>query len=158
MAKDYSRSLLEKMNATSADEVPLLLLEITHLDLSQPIRVVNDNQNLESNGDLFVAMAFRAALPDDMENQMPRAQLAVDNIGRELTDWLDQSGGGEGAQVRMMQVLRSAPDVIEWEVTLDLSNVRMNMLEVTGELGFEDLLNKPGIPMTYRPDTAPGLY
>jgi hypothetical protein len=158
MPRNYSAAYNEKVNSTGADESPLLLLEITHADLPSPVRVVNDNQDITSNGNLFVALAFEATLPDEPEEGMPRAQLAVDNVGKDLTYWLESSGGGQGAQVRMMQVLRSAPDTIEWEVTLDLNNVSLDMLRVRGTLSFEDLLNRPAVALTYRPDVAPGLY
>lgn len=158
MPRNYSAGFKEVLNDTGATEVPLLLLEITHADLASPIRVVNDNQNLTSNGNLFVAIAFRATLPDDLDEGMPRAQLAVDNVGKDLVAWLEASNGGQGAQVRMMQVLRSAPNTIEWEMTLDLNNISMDMLEVRGTLTFEDILNQPAVPLTYRPDVAPGLF
>lgn len=158
MPRNYSRPYKEMINATGAGEAPLTLLEITHPDLASPVRVVNDVQDLVSNGNTFTALAFRVTLPDDLDSGQPRAQLAVDNVGRDLTSWIEASAGAAGAAVRLMQVRRSAPNTIEWEVTLDLNNVSMNMLEVSGELGFDDLLNLPGIALTYRPDVAPGLY
>ena len=158
MPKPYSNTFKETINATAARESPLLLLEIEHPALTTPIRVVNDNQDLAHLGNTFTALAFRATLPDDLEQGQPRAQLAIDNVGKDLVSWLEASGGGKDATVRMIQVLRSAPDIIEWEVTLSLTNVRMNMLEVSGTLGFDDILNLPGIPLTYRPDTAPGMF
>lgn len=154
----FSPGFHEVINATSAPETPLLLLEITHPDLDEPIRVVNDTQDLICQGKRFVALGFRATLPDDQENQLPRARLSVDNVGRELTKWLEISSGGLGAECRMLLVLRSAPDLIEWDITMTLSNVSITPQEVTADLGFEDLLNRPAIPLTYRPDTAPGLF
>lgn len=155
--RDYSAAARRRINATSG-EAPLILLEITHPDLSAPIRVVQDTENIVSNGELFVAFDFRIDLPDDMEKQTPRASLGMDNVGRELTQWLEASDGGEGAQVRVMQVMRDDPDVIEWEATLDLSNVEMDLQAVNGLLGFEDLLNRPGVLLRYDPRTAPGLF
>lgn len=154
----YSRTFKETINSTGAKEAPLVLLEISHPDLATPARVVNDNQNLVSNGNTFIAVGFRVVMPDDLDSGEPRSTIAIDNVGRDLTSWIEASGGGKGATVRMMQVLRSAPNTIEWEVTLDLTNVRQNMIEVSGKLGFDDILNLSGIALTYRPDVAPGLY
>lgn len=157
MPKDYSSAAKQDLLSVSGEH-PCLCLEITHSALSEPIRVVNDNQDLVSNGNTFTALAFRALLPDDMEGQLPRAQLAVDNVGKELVQWLELSNGGEGAQVKMMQIRRSDPDVVEWEIDLDLTNVAMNQIEVTGTLGFEDLLSRPAVSKVYNAATAPGLY
>ncbi|HHJ11888.1 MAG TPA: DUF1833 domain-containing protein [Chromatiales bacterium] len=158
MPRNYSGPFQETINAVSASEAPLVLLEISHPGLTQPIRVVNDNQDLTHQGNVFTAMAFRFIPPDDLENGMPRAQVVMDNVGRELVTWLESSNGGEGATLRAIQVLRSNPDQIEWEATLDLSNLSIDQLQVRGTLGYEDILNLPGVMVRYRPETAPGLF
>lgn len=158
MAKQYSAPMREAINATSADDAPVLLLEIEHPGLTEPVRVVNDSEDIVSRGNTYIAVAFQAVLPDDMEEGMPQATLVVDNVGRELTQWIESSRGGAGAKVRLMQVLRSTPDVIEWDVTLDLSNVRMDAASVQGTLSYEDLLNQPAVTLFYRPETAPGVF
>jgi hypothetical protein len=58
----------------------------------------------------------------------------------------------------MMQVMRDTPNVIEQEFTLELLNTRQNMLQISGELGYENVLDQPALQATYTPETAPGLY
>jgi hypothetical protein len=156
--RDYSATAKRKLNATGADEVPCVLLEITNAALPQPIRVVNDNLDITLNGDLYVAFPFDVALPDDTQGKLPRAKLAMDNAGEDLTEWLDLSRGGAGSSVRFIQVLRSNPDNIEWEITMDLTNVDVTWTQVSGDLGFENLINQAAVCMAYTPETAPGLY
>lgn len=153
----YSSHFRERTSATSG-EAPVYLLEISHAQLAVPVRVVNDTQDLVSNGDTYIALAFRVNLPDDVERALPRARLSVDNVGRELVQWLDASAGGKGSKVRIMQVMRDTPDVVEADYTLDLLNVKQNAVEVSGELGYEDTLNAPAILASYRPDNAPGIF
>lgn len=157
MPRGYTTNYLERTGNTSGD-APLYLLEIEHAQLATPIRIVNDTQDIVSNGDTYTAFAFRVSLPDDIDKQLPRARLSVDNVGRELVQWLDASAGGKGATVRVMQVMRDAPDLIEFEITLDLLNVSQTAAEVSAELGFDDTLNLAGLPISYRPDIAPGLF
>ena len=154
----HSAAYYRTINATSAKESPLELLEIDHPSFGTPVRVVNDNQDVVSNGDTFTACAFHCEWPDDTEGRMPRAKLVLDNVGRELVQLLEDSNGGEGATIRLMEVLRSAPNTIEREVTLDLKNVEMSNMQVAGELGYEDILNRPAVAIAYRPDTSPGLF
>ena len=135
-----------------------MLLEINHESLSSPVRVVNDMQDLTSNGNLFIACPFRYVLPDDFENQLPKARLAVDNIGRDLMYWIETSAGGNGSTVKMMQVMRSRPDTIEWSISMNLYNVQVTMREVSAELGFENLFAKPAVALQYRPDNTPGIF
>lgn len=155
--KSLSSGLQEDINSTSGT-APLLLLEIHHPDLPVPIRVVQDNQDLVHDGELFQAFAFDAQLPDDIESQNPEAQLVIDNVGREISAWLEASGGGQGATVRMIIVRRVDPDVVEWEVTLDLTNTRMNQSVITGKLGFDNLMSRPACAIHYNPTTASGMF
>ncbi|MBD3610518.1 MAG: DUF1833 family protein [Gammaproteobacteria bacterium] len=157
MAKTVTTGQQEDLNRIHGD-APLTLLEITHPDLGAPVRVVQDNQSVVHLGNTFVAMSFRIILPDDKAQGMPKATLIIDNVGKELVSWLETSNGGQGAQVRIIQVRRSVPDVVEWELTMDLNDVDMTMLEVNGVMGFDDVLNLPGQPFVYRPDTAPGVF
>ena len=153
----YTAHFKESVGSTSG-VAPLYLLEITHDQLAVPIRVVNDNQDLVSNGDTYTAYAFRITLPTDIAGQLPRATLTIDNVGRDLTQWLDDSNGGKGAQVRLMQVMPDDPDTLEYEITLDLIGVSQSQADITGVLGYDDTLNLAGLPISYRPDIAPGIF
>ena len=158
MPRHYSTHFHRIVNSTDADESPLLLLEIHHPDLLSPIRIVNDRQDITHQNNLFIALAFRATLPDDKQEGLPRAALAIDNVGKELVGWLEVANGGKGATCRIVQVMRSDADHIEFEITLNLTNIVITPYEVRGELTYEDLLNKPGIAIEYRPNNTPGLF
>lgn len=158
MARAYSSAYKSTLAAVSAPEAPLILLEINHVDLVTPIRVINDNQNLTSNGNTFIAYPFRFVLPSDYENQLPKAKIAIDNVGRDLMEWIESSAGAAGATIRFMQIMRSRPNQIEWEITMSLYNVQVNAMEVTAELGFENLFAKPAISIQYRPETCAAIF
>ncbi len=153
----YSAHYVEKVSATSG-EAPVYLLEITHPQLSVPIRVVADNQDLTHLGNTFSAFAFDLTLPDDMAGKLPRGELRLDNVGRELTQWLEASQGGRGADVRIITVMRDAPDTIEDEITCDLLGVKQDVLDVRASVGYDDMLNRQALVMRYDPSVAPGLF
>lgn len=154
----YSAEYKSTLASTAAPEAPITLLEINHAGLTQPVRVANDTQNITSNGHEYIACPFRCGFPDDFENQLPKAQLAVDNIGKELMYWIETSGGGKGATARFIQVMRSRPDQIEWEITMNLTNVKATVKEVTADLGYENIFTRPAIAMRFDPFTAPGIF
>lgn len=158
MPRSYSSEYKSTLASVSSEEVPHILLEIHHADLTAPVRVINDTDDLASNGNLYIACPFKLILPDDFEGQLPKSQLSVDNIGRDLMYWIEVSNGGHNSTVRFMQIMRSRPDLIEWEITMNLYNIKANFQTVTAELGFENLFSKPAISMSYRPDNSPGLY
>ncbi len=156
--QNYSTQYKSTLAEVSAKESRLYLLEISHPALTEPVRVINDTQDLVSNGNNYIACPFRFVPPDDFENQLPKARLAVDNVGRDLMYWIETTSGGEGSTVKCMEVMRSRPDQIETSLSLNLYNVHVTPKEVTGELGYYNLFAKPAVALQYRPDTAPGIY
>lgn len=157
MAKTYTPHFKERVSVTSGEE-PSYLLEISHSQLASPVRVTNNTDNIVSNGNTYTACAFRVQFPDDVQGSMPRVPWAIDNIGRELTQWLEGSNGGRGASVRIMQVMRDTPNVIEQEYTLTLLRAHQNILEVTGELGYENVLDQPALLAIHTPETTPAIF
>lgn len=172
---EFSIQARRNLLATSAEEPNLVALEIYHKDLPEPIRVVNDVQPLWIDGHKFEATAFEIILPDSKDQQVPQARLSVDNVGRELTQWLEISRGGAGAKCRILLVLRSQTDgyaddyfaedyvygdepVIEFDITMDLTDLSITVQRVTGLLGFQNTLHRPAVAFVYDPKTAPGLY
>lgn len=158
MSRNYSDEFKSTLAAVSAPEAPFILLEINHPDLSEPVRVINDMQNITSNGNLYIACPFRCILPDDYDGQLPKARLSIDNVGRDLMYWIDSSNGGQGSTVKFIQIMRSRPNQIEWEITMNMYNVNVTMHEISAELGFDNLFSKPAISMQYRPDNSMGLF
>lgn len=158
MARQFSQAGTRNVIATSADEPLLALIEITHPDLEVPVRFVNDTADIEVEGDTYFKCWFDLALPDDRDEQVPAAKLEVDNIGRELTQWLEVSGGGAGAQCRLLMVLRSNPSNIEFDMTMDLTGLVITNTRVTGDLGFKNTLMQSAVTVRFDPSTAPGIF
>lgn len=144
--------------ATAPGDPYLVALEITHPDLAVPIRVVADTQNITIEGHEFIACAFKLTKPDDVDQQLPHAELSVDNIGRELTQWLEYSRGGKGALCRVIEVLRSDPGTIEQDVTLSMSDMAITPLVVSANLGMQKSLGQPAVAVRYDPTTAIGIF
>jgi hypothetical protein len=158
MARAYSAEYKSTLAKVSAEEAPVILLQIDHPGLPTPIRVVNDTQNLTSNGQEYIAFPFNCVLPDDFENKLPKARLTISNVGKDLMQWLEATDGGIGSTATFSQVMRSRPNQVEWTITMALFNVMANNVEVSAELGFENLFAKPAISVQYRPENSPGLF
>jgi len=155
---NLSNSGKVKVNATNSIDPMVILLQIDHPDLAAPIRVVQDSQNITSNGNLYVKMPFDVTPPDDLTQGSPKATLKMDNVGRELMQWLEISNGGAGATATLSRVFVSNPDIVEWQVTMDMTNLVANTTTVSARLGYEDLLNRAAVPIRYTPETAPGIF
>jgi len=158
MSRTFSADGRRQLLATSAEENLLALLEITHPDLATPVRVVRDTQDVTARGVVFTACPFDITLPDDVEGQIPQATIQVDNVGRDLTTWLEVSRGGQGARCRIIMLYRSDPDVFEYDMTMDLTNLVIDNQKVNGNLGFVNTLGQVAVVKTFTPASAPGLW
>lgn len=158
MARLKSDRYRAQAQVLSAEERPLYLLELRHALLPQPERFVNDTADLVSNGQNYVATRFLFTPPNDQDKQTPRARLAIGNLGAGVGAFFERTNGGKGASLRVLQVMRSQPDLIEDELVLDVTNVEVDSTTASGQLGYDDVLNKPGTSYTYRPETAPGIF
>ena len=153
-AKQYARTIRD-----SAPERRLLTaLEIRHPAVAQPVRVVNDTAERTIEGNRYIALRFDARLADDVEGQAPQAELAIDNVGRSLTQWVEAAQGGAGATVRVLQVLDIDDPPVEWELTMDLAGVQVDAERVTARLGFDPLLGRAAVTLRHDPQTSPGLF
>lgn len=158
MARSKSPRYRAQAQALSAEESPVVLLELHHALLAEPVRLVNDSQDLFSRGHNYSKSGFTWVPPDDKDKETPRAQLRMSNLGSDVGDFFERTNGGKGTTFRVLTVMRSAPDFIEDDVVVDVTNVEVSQLEVTGQLGYDDVLNKTGTAYTYRPETAPGIF
>ena len=145
------------LRATSPADRLLVALEIRHPAVSQPVRVVNDTCDQSLEGHRFVALRFDMRLADDVEGRTPQAQVTIDNVGRELTGWLEAADGGVGATVRVMIFTDGAGEP-EWEVTMDVAQVRLDQEQIIARLGYDPLLGRRAVTFRHDPETSPGLF
>ncbi|MGY6273454.1 DUF1833 family protein [Achromobacter denitrificans] len=158
MSRSLSTAAARNVLATSAEEPLLSAIEILHPELEVPARFVNDTAPIEMEGNHFFDTRFDLTLPDDQDEQVPEARLEVDNIGRELTQWLEKSQGGKGAKCRILMALRSNPDNIEFDMTMDLTGLEVANFRVSGALGFKNTLMQSAVAVTFNPTTSPGTF
>jgi len=154
----YSNNARKEISKVNADNLPVSLLELNHPDLVTPIRVINDKADIVFETNTYTALGFNITLPTDLQKGLPRASLSIDNVGRELIQWLESSNGGAGTTVRVIQVLRSDPSTAEIDILMTLSNIKVTAAFISGELGFDDLLNVPAVTLIYSPEFAGGLF
>ena len=150
----YERSLRE---TAPADRL-LTALEIAHPAVAAPVRVINDTEGRRIEGNDYIALRFDARLADDIAGQAPQAELAIDNVGRALTQWIEAAQGGVGASVRVMLVLGLPDPPVEWELTLDVAAMTVDQERVTARLGFDPLLGRAAVTLRHDPQTSPGLF
>lgn len=155
---DLTTQTKSTLAAVNAPESALLALIISHPALAEPVRVVNDTQDITICGELYRACGFQLDPPEDVESQSPKATLTIDNIGKELMQWVESSRGGSGSTVTWLSVMRSRPNIIESEITFELDGVTADHFTVTATMGLENLFGTDVCAMLFTPATAPGIF
>lgn len=149
------------VRALAPDRTLVLAVEISHPSLSTRIRAINDQTSRVIDGETYQALRFGVRLAADADGRPPRAEIWVDNIGRSVTRWIEQAGGGVGATVTIMSVSRdgtSGASTIEWDIDLSISSVRIDRARVTAVLGPPSLRGRAAIAVRHDPAHSPGLF
>ena len=163
MSHDYSSDWHEVITSLAPCEHPFILLKIEHA-LATPLRLINDTQDILFQNERYIAVGFKCTWVDDVEGQLPKASLQIDNTTNLFSRLFEQTAGMRGMKVRMMEILRSNPDLVEREIQLDVNTVSMNTQVVQLGLGFDDTLNRTALNQLYRQPKVggskgyPGLF
>lgn len=146
-----------KQDAWSQESsLPLVLLEIDHADLADPILVVNNKENITSNGDEYTAFPFEILLPDSNDSAPPRAKLKIDNVSREIAQAIRTITSPPSVTIKVVRP--ETPDTVEAVFTgMKLLSVPYDALTVEGELFFEDLTREPFPAYTFNPANYRGI-
>ncbi|NDC57532.1 MAG: DUF1833 domain-containing protein, partial [Alphaproteobacteria bacterium] len=78
--RSLSATAVASLTAETTDEVWLPLVTISHADLSSPIRVVANNENITSRGNTFIGYPFEIELPSQNDQSPGEARLRIDNV------------------------------------------------------------------------------
>lgn len=139
----------------ATDEVWLVLIEITHADMAQTIRVVNNTEAIVSNSQTFVGLPFAIEFPDEGERP-GEARISIDNVNRQIVEAVRSIS--TPPNVKLQVILASQPDTIEFELDgLKLRDVTYDAAQVQGYLRFEDLVTEP-VAALITPERFPGLF
>lgn len=135
----------------------LELLTITHEDLAEPLRFVNNVENVVSNGETYIAFPFKVKLPGEKDRTAPSARLEIDNVSREIGQMIRQLSTAPVMQFVIVRI--DDFDAIEQVFPpLLLRNARYDNLTVTGELSVGDAMREPFPQRRFTPAEYPGLF
>ena len=139
---------------------PIYAIEISHPSITDNVRAVGDSEGVTLEGNAYPALGFRARLPQDQEGEIRQAGLEIDNVGRELVQWVEASEGGRGAIIRVMEiVVDSARDArIVWEMTMDVGTARLVNEKLSVVLVDEGSSQAPAVKLRHDPVESPGLF
>lgn len=157
MARNVSLAALQGALAQETNEVYLVLMEIDHSSFGSPLRFVNNDADITSNGDLYTAFPFEVVLPDDVEDKEPLASLRITNVSRELIDEIRSIQSPPSMVLSV--ILESSPDIIEWgPLSLETRGVTYDADYIVFRLAYSAFTREPFPYRTFNTIDFPGLF
>lgn len=157
MSRTLTSATLSAIYAQETDQVFIILLEIDHVSLVEPIRVAGNTENITSNGDLFIAYPFEISLPNDDVEDSAKIRLRIDNVDRSIIQSLRSIASPP--TLKLMVVRAEAPDTVEFQYeAFELRDAFYDALVIEGTLTLESFLFEPYPAEKFTPSDFPGLF
>lgn len=157
MSRVLSTAAKQAMFAQETDKIFLMLLTIDHANMVTPLRVVNNYDNVTSNGEVFTAYPFSFSLPDELEDSLSQVDLVITNVDRLLVD--NVRSFSSPLSVSLEVVLSDSPDTVEaGPFVMSMREVKYDAMKLTGTCSFQDILNESYPEGSYTPADYPGLF
>jgi phage-related protein len=91
MATILSSEVIAQKNALGSDEAFLVCLEITIPEVTEPIRLVSNTENINWRGHEWVAFAFiLEEISEQTEGEIPSVELRVPNVDRIIEGYIQE--------------------------------------------------------------------
>lgn len=156
----------------ASDDIEVVLIEIAHPDLDEPILLSTDNDERLSDEPLYYGtrstwrsdrkrdylwIVASTLLPSDLDDAPASAMIILENLDRRMAEIVRSFT--DPATVHLAVILASSPDLVEAEYTdLLLTSAVINAGEITLSISREEIESEymPGGRMTAQ--TFPGLH
>jgi len=155
--RNLSTTALTALTAEETGEVFLMLLTITHQDLDEPIRVVNDLVDHTSRGNAYIAYPFQVTLPIDDGTSFPSLGLQIDNVDLTLIKVIRTLVSAPSVLIEF--VLASVQDVVEMSLPdMTMREIKYDAHSILASVTVEDQLNQRFPNREYSPSSWQGLF
>lgn len=146
------------VNKLAPCEEPVILLELSHKDLSDDIRIAQSNEDIIHNGNTYHATDFNFKHFKDSDSENPTAQIVISNIGRDMMRFIHLTNGAQDTLVTYKVVRKTDPDTIELTSCSFIRRITATIEAITITLSFYNFFNRRAIKRIFDPEHSPGLF
>lgn len=159
MSRTLSTTTLNALNAQETDEIFLILLEIDHSDLSSPIRVVGNQEDIIYNSNNYIGYAFQINLPEDSIDRIPTMTLVIDNVDRSIVETIRTISSQADVTLTVIRYDSGGSHVAEIELPpFKMKNTSYTAQTVSADLSLESFAIEPFPVGDFLPSTFPGIF
>lgn len=174
MSRTLSSTFLQAIFSPETNQVPVILIRISHTSLTEDIKISTDNHDsftVDSVGyrgttsnvydgvtsENYTFCPIDVSFPDDSAEAISSATLRIDNVSRDLITSIRTITSPP--TMTIIAVLASSPNTKEARFdNFTLSNVTIDAFSVTGTISLGNFLNEPYPGGSMLPSNFPGLY
>lgn len=157
MTRSVSTDFKEAAFAQETGEVFVLLLDISHADWADTLRITSDYNGTTSGGNEYTYYPVDIELPSDEEANIAMGKLRVDNVSPVIAATFRALSSPPSVTIKA--VLASDPDTIEVEYTgFQLVNITYDLYVVEASIVIEDFYSEPFPGDCFLPSTFPGIF
>lgn len=159
MSNQLSPQLLAQLYAQESSDPFLTLITLSHPSFPQDLRLVNNQENIVSNGNTFQAFPVRIQLPVDDGETVKEVLIEFDNVSLELIDEIRSVSSSERIGVKLEMILASLPNDIQISLEdLYILNITYNATIIQARIGLDDFLSTELTSEVYSPSNFPGIF
>lgn len=157
MSRELSNTFLQELFKQESGDPFLALFRLSHPSFASTIYLVNNTENITSNGIEYVSFPVNLQLPADDGETVREVLVTLDNVSQLLIDELRTVTDAIDVEIDM--VLASAPDLVEVSLgELKIKNIEYNALQIKGRLYMDDFLNTEISSEKYTPSIYAGIF
>ena len=169
MPRVISTDLRRALEEPRSNEYIVILLEITHPQISQPIRVANDVVDYRYDSNLYIGFPFIIEVVTDNE-RVPRGQLSIQNVDQRISDAIIDLTTPPKLRIicfansdftdEIVDGARNAVGVItpEYEANhLVFNSISIDAMKISGDITSFDMASEPWPAIRSTADRLPGL-
>lgn len=149
---------LREALAQHSGEGFIYLLTISHPDIAT-LRVALNNEDVTSRGEIYMAGVFRPQLATNNGEELPTAEVAIDNVDRRIAPAVVSLAGRTKPFVTLDVVTLSDPNTVEiGPLNFRLTRSTISLLKVVGSLQYENVLSESFPSGEFTPAAFRGLF
>lgn len=154
---NLSNNLLSEMFSQTSSDPFLMLVTMSHESFASTLYLVNNIEDVTSNGQVYTAFPMKVVLPTDDGTSVREVKLQMDNVSLELIDEIRSVITPIDVKVEM--ILASTPDTIEMDLgELRIKNITYDGKGISASLYLDDFLNTELPSEKYTPEIYVGIY
>lgn len=155
-----SRLSQEATTAVLAPETEKVFLHLLTIEVSNGavLRFADNNQNITSRGNEYIAAGFTIVLPEQTDNTPRPCRLAIDNTDLAIFQTIKQAVG-QDVTVTVCVIMADKPDIYErGPLKYRLRNIRASKETIEGEVYDFYLIDRKFPKDTYAPEDFQGMF